>query len=748
MSINLHIFLAAAWLVVVRALIIHENSQESLSRLDSSRTVDTVSPLRAWAHKQSRSVQCFQNIDSHYGHRFQALTQFGQEYQQRSVMPGAGIGEIIPFKTVLKDGYLPFECMTDEMYYHGDKFDDHRHAYTMESQNLSIIFYDAVVPKVDQEKMTPEICFDFCRTVPDMGFFGIHNGRKCYCTPFFKRMAGSGAACDAVCEGDSTQICGSKTKSSIFEMHMCSDTLGDLKKGVAKLGQIKEGLTNLTDMLSILATQGEKESIELKDMLSMLGDPAYVMMQKANLEAGKLKGLLQSAQKIEKQIDEASEAGTKLSSSFMQLSSSPDFSDFAKAKEADTVIKQMDSIGKSGKEMIEKVGKVLTLQQEVQTEKVAAMAANRTNTYYHAYYFANTEPYTTKNWGKDKSTCTGELTSDPIFGLSLDECAYACDQDQFEGCTGFYHMAKGAGVCFLLKKIEKITHYDMCSKPLEGECAPTPPKQSSLLEQSAKSGETSTPFPWKTKSSKANWTLYKETVEGYCTRVTGCSGDQELSDCSIMKDYMCEEYNEMEVTESGGVLNMFFAGWLEGWGGDKNNACSVNPVPCETCKKYKTCSGPYAETEKVLIKKGDVASYTWTSSGQTDNYEVFVGLYSETCGLVDFQFQRGEKQDWKTFELYAPKTDKYYVKFLLASYDGTGGGAIGADMQVKEVKQTKATVPRVFSIDSQCMLKFASYSGVNLLPDRSGERKNTVKEATKRCLKPDGTFPLPEDYHK
>jgi hypothetical protein len=312
-------------------------------------------------------------------------------------------------------------------------------------------------------------------------------------------------------------------------------------------------------------------------------------------------------------------------------------------------------------------------------------------------------------------------------------------------------MAKGTGICFLFTKVEKITHYDMCSHALEGECAPTPPKTSApalLEEKEDTSKDTSTPFPWKTKSTEANWTLYKETVEGYCTTVTGCSGDQTLSDCSIMGDYQCEDYDDFELSEHDGVLDMYFAGWLAGWGGDKSNSCSVNPVPCEECKKYKTCSGPYAETEKVLIKKGDVASYSWTSSGQTDNYEVFVGLYSESCGLVDFQFQRGESQPWKTFELFAPKTDKYYVKFLLASYDGTGGGAIGADMQVRDVKQTKASVPRVFTIESQCMLKFAAYSGVNLLPDREGKRKDTVKEATKRCLKPDGTFPLPEEQKK
>merc|ERR1719453_1714406 len=108
------------------------------------------------------------------------------------------------------------------------------------------------------------------------------------------------------------------------------------------------------------------------------------------------------------------------------------------------------------------------------------------------------------------------------------------------------------------------------------------------------------------------------------------------------------------------------------------------------------------ETEPLQIKKGDVASYTWSSSGRVDNYEVFVGLYSETCGLVDFQFRRGEEQKFKTFELFAPKTDKYFVKFLLASYDGSGGGAVGADMKIKEVKRTKATMPRFFGLQAQC----------------------------------------------
>jgi len=115
---------------------------------------------------------------------------------------------------------------------------------------------------------------------------------------------------------------------------------------------------------------------------------------------------------------------------------------------------------------------------------------------------------------------------------------------------------------------------------------------------------------------------------------------------------------------------------------------------------------------------------------------------------VDYQFQRGEKQEWKTFELFAPKTDKYYMKFMLGSYDGTGGGAVGADMQVKEVKQTKASVPRDVPPEGKCMLKLSKYAGLSVKPDKSGQCKHCLKEATKKCLKPDGSFPTPETYDK
>merc|ERR1719359_2826207 len=80
--------------------------------------------------------------------------------------------------------------------------------------------------------MTHEVCFDFCRTVPNMGFFGLLAGRECYCMPYYKMMAGDSSQCEAVCEGEPTTTCGGMAKSSIFEMHMCADTAEDIAKAI------------------------------------------------------------------------------------------------------------------------------------------------------------------------------------------------------------------------------------------------------------------------------------------------------------------------------------------------------------------------------------------------------------------------------------------------------------------------------------------------------------------------------------
>merc|ERR1719375_2250959 len=148
---------------------------------------------------------------------------------QQENVPGAGIDKFKPFETVLKDGFLEVDCVRDYMYERGDKFGDNKHDYKLGPvSNVSIVHYEAFVAKEDRVEMTQKVCFEFCRTIPNMGFFGIVNGRGCYCTPYFEAMASDSSQCDAVCEGEKTLMCGGKSKSSIFTMHMCASTEEDL----------------------------------------------------------------------------------------------------------------------------------------------------------------------------------------------------------------------------------------------------------------------------------------------------------------------------------------------------------------------------------------------------------------------------------------------------------------------------------------------------------------------------------------
>merc|ERR1719188_1012150 len=163
------------------------------------------------------------------------------------MFPGVGTEpkKYVPFETVFKDGYYRVACVKDYMYYFGDKFGDHKVDYKLgQISNVSIVLYDSIIPKKDREPMSPTVCFGFCRTVPDMLFFGISNGRSCYCTPYFKQMESDDSQCDTKCEGNDVglQTCGSKTKSSLFSMHSCADTDEKLESFLAKAYQARETL--------------------------------------------------------------------------------------------------------------------------------------------------------------------------------------------------------------------------------------------------------------------------------------------------------------------------------------------------------------------------------------------------------------------------------------------------------------------------------------------------------------------------
>lgn len=142
--------------------------------------------------------------------------------------PGAGMDASEGLVTIYKDGYFHIRCMMDAMESEADWHNERTrpHEYVVKT-NVTIVRYTDRVDKEKQVKMKPRICFDFCRTVPDMLYFGLTNGRDCYCTPYYHQVPGDGA-CSAQCEGDISKTCGNtKGMSDVYEMHTCGDVVDD-----------------------------------------------------------------------------------------------------------------------------------------------------------------------------------------------------------------------------------------------------------------------------------------------------------------------------------------------------------------------------------------------------------------------------------------------------------------------------------------------------------------------------------------
>merc|ERR1719171_318946 len=267
----------------------------------------------------------------------------------RSTGPGAGMApdEIEPFARVLKDGFYEVDCIKDYMFQHGDAFGANKHEYKLKDfSNVSIVHYKSIVPSEDQKEMTQEVCFEFCRTVPDMGFFGLIHGRDCYCAPYFKMMAGDSSQCDAVCEGKPTTMCGGMTKSSVFTMHFCADTAEDLEnianKGIdlsAKMEEAGQEGLDKADQLQAFSTNLEEE-------FGTGGDPvASDLCQSGKVFAGDLQHAAEDTMKISAKLGELKEKAVELGGK--------DMADQEVITEAEALIKELDKTLAEGEKSLE-----------------------------------------------------------------------------------------------------------------------------------------------------------------------------------------------------------------------------------------------------------------------------------------------------------------------------------------------------------------------------------------------------------
>eukprot|EP00929_Paragymnodinium_shiwhaense_P095066 TRINITY_DN5601_c0_g1_i2.p1 TRINITY_DN5601_c0_g1~~TRINITY_DN5601_c0_g1_i2.p1 ORF type:complete len:668 (+),score=146.16 TRINITY_DN5601_c0_g1_i2:75-2078(+) len=239
---------------------------------------------------------------------------FAQASMMHRSRAGINPATLDPVARVYKDGFSLAGCIKDRMLYEGDAHGDHKHSYAIgAATNVSIVHYSATVPKEDQEDMTHEVCFDFCRTMKNMSFFGINNGRECYCAPFFEATAGDSSHCTEVCDGDAGQFCGGKTKSSVFEMHACND--GPIALGVQMVNafNLRLLMEELIPKAMSAATGKQALSSDLQAILSKDGNPdASDLMQLAKVSAGKLLHAAEEAKAAKEKMRRAIGPGIRL----------------------------------------------------------------------------------------------------------------------------------------------------------------------------------------------------------------------------------------------------------------------------------------------------------------------------------------------------------------------------------------------------------------------------------------------------
>merc|ERR1719215_40508 len=286
-------------------------------------------------------------------------------------------------------------------------------------------------------------CFEFCRTVPEMVFFGINNGRDCYCAPYYKPMASDSSDCDAYCPGDDVTMCGGKSKSSIFEMHTCDDTEKNLEKAKDDANEALGALDKLISSVKDAAEQGEADANTIQESLGKAGDPdGSALMQEAKIYAGELIHAAEDAQEL---VDEVKDLKGK------------DMKKFKNAKKAEkTTFALQQGISRIVLET-EKFQELLDAASPVTEEEDEKRVEDASKQYLPIMWFVDQE------FAKEEipSTCGGSIAG-IVFGKDMDECSAACDRLVGE-CVGFNYFGEGDGVCVMFNEFKTVQYWAGCA---------------------------------------------------------------------------------------------------------------------------------------------------------------------------------------------------------------------------------------------------------------------------------------------
>ena len=141
-------------------------------------------------------------------------------------------------------------------------------------------------------------------------------------------------------------------------------------------------------------------------------------------------------------------------------------------------------------------------------------------------------------------------------------------------------------------------------------------------------------------------------------------------------------YDLATCTHEDGVATIYFEGEVQASISSCTEGYSCVAGVLESTPIQVSCDSPYVEFE-------------FKAEGGSDWYEAVVGLYLINGSrpldvfLVDSQTYRGDQMtDFVTQRFTGMGEGTYLVRFFGASYDRSGGAALGSSMQVKRMKGT------------------------------------------------------------
>jgi len=369
-----------------------------------------------------------------------------------------------PAMNVYKDGFWSVGCKGDAMIRIGDKYGGGKFKYDVgRVANTSVVLYDHVVESDSQVSMTPSVCFDFCRTMPDMNFFGLIDGRTCYCEHYYMTSTGEGT-CDLPCEGDSASICGGSDMSSLYQMHACEGGLAaDADALQAEIDEVYGSLSSNYDAADEVGNGMQSSGDTLE---SYTEGCASDYAQQAKVAAGPILHAGEELAELMGKFDASSEG-------------LPDLTADLGFEERKKVEQYMEL----SKELMDASDTALAASKELTEDSNPSSEGEDAGSTFVPVLRQMGDPAKESH----QAVCGGSVTGLPKVGLSYDQCAHACDteapksSDDYCWAFQYFEFPDAEPLCFLLSDLAELTSF-ACETP-EGDVAEGSPSPDGFLQK-------------------------------------------------------------------------------------------------------------------------------------------------------------------------------------------------------------------------------------------------------------------------